>query len=175
MWINLIPWQGRALALLLLALAGIVFGFVAGLRYESNSRDAQDLKTARNGEDRFMRALDVGRKRAADVIEWKSKSDIYYRHWQERLNYETNANLAQCATTDSPTVQLSPVWISLYNAAWMPSLDAQGDSGRAAGEVIEAGTVTPGEALANIGENARLCGEDRKRLDELIDHLKETE
>ncbi|KAF0205523.1 MAG: hypothetical protein FD173_966 [Gallionellaceae bacterium] len=181
MFVNPIPWQGRVLAVLLLTLAGIAFGLVAGLHYESNSRDAQELKTARSGEERFMKALANGRTHATNEIEWRNKARIYYRNWQERLKHAPDNQLAECsqplksAPATATTVLLSGVWLSLYNAAWIPDFDQQGDSGGAAGEVVEAGAVTPREALDNIRLNAELCGADRKRLDELIDHLNEVE
>jgi hypothetical protein len=181
MFVNPIPWQGRLLIVLLLVLAGIAFGAVFGLRYESNSRDAQELKTARSGEERFMKALANGRTHAINEIEWRTKARIYYSNWQERLKNAPDNQLAECSqplqsvTAAAPTVRLSAVWLGLYNAAWIPEFDRQGDTGGAAGEVIEAGAVTPREALDNIRLNAELCGADRKRLDELIDHLNEVE
>lgn len=181
MFVNPIPWQGRVLAVLLLTLAGIAFGLVAGLRYESNSRDAQDLKAARNSEKRFMQALANGRTHAINEIEWRNKARIYYRNWQERLKHAPDNQLAECSQplqhvpAAAPTVRLSAVWVGLYNAAWAPDFDRQGDTVGAAGEVIEAGAVTPREALDNIRLNTELCGADRKRLDELIDHLNEVE
>lgn len=181
MFVNPIPWQGRLLIVLLLVLAGIAFGAVFGLRYESNSRDAQELKTTRSGEERFMKALANGRTHAINEIAWRQKALTYYRNWQERLKNVPDNELAQCHQPQQPqstaasTVRLSAVWVGLYNSAWTPDFDRQGDTGGAAGEVIEAGAVTPREALDNIRLNAELCGADRKRLDELIDHLNEVE
>lgn len=181
MFLTTIPWQGRALIVMLLVIAGIAFGLVAGLSYESNRRDAQELKSVRAGEDRFMRALTNGRTHAINEIEWRNKARIYYRNWQERLKHAPDNELAQCRqpqqpqSTTAPSVLLSALWIRLYNAAWNPSVDREGDTSGAEGEVVEAGSVTPREILDNVAENARLCGEDRKRLDELIDHLNEVE
>lgn len=178
MWLKTISWQGRALIVLLLVVAGITLGLVTGLSYESNRRDAQELKTMRAGEDRFMRALANGREHAENEIVWRGKSHRYYKLWRERIKRDVEKEFATCEQSEpaaAPAVHLSALWVGMYNAAWMPDLDGQGDPGRAAGEVIEADTVTPTEALYNIGENAQLCGEDRKRLDELIDHLNEVE
>ena len=41
---NLVPWPYRILALVLLLLAGIGFGYVEGISRESDRRDAQDLQ-----------------------------------------------------------------------------------------------------------------------------------
>ncbi len=41
---NLVPWHDRILALVLLLLAGIGFGYVEGISRESDRRDAQDLQ-----------------------------------------------------------------------------------------------------------------------------------
>ncbi|MDP2805527.1 MAG: hypothetical protein Q8O24_06245 [Gallionellaceae bacterium] len=181
MFLTTIPWQGRALIVMLLVIAGIAFGLVAGLSYESNRRDAQELKAVRAGEDRFMRALANGRAHAINEIEWRNKARIYYRNWQERLKHVPDNELAQCHQSQqsqpaaAPTVLLSALWIRLYNSAWNPAVDGQGDISGAESEVGETDTATPREILDNVAENARLCGEDRKRLDELIDHLNEVE
>lgn len=177
---NPIPTPYRILALVLLLLAGIAFGYVQGLSRESDRRDAQDLQQERADHKAFMAALANGKQHADNFIAWQSKARIYYRNWQERLNHENDTNLAECkaqpgtATQDGiPTVLFSPVWVGMYNAAWLPGFDAQGDTGGAAAEVVAAGAATPREALDNIRINAELCGADRKRLDELIDHLNE--
>ena len=177
---RLISAPYRILALVLLLLAGIAAGVVFGLEFESNRRDALALQQERADRDAFLRALANGKKHANNYIAWQRKARIYYRNWQERLNHEKDTNLAECKAQPGTatqagisTVLLSPVWIGLYNAAWQPEFSAEGDPGGAAGEIVEAGVVTPSEALDNIGINANLCGEDRKRLDELIDHLNE--
>ncbi|MFA6971643.1 MAG: hypothetical protein WC208_09620 [Gallionella sp.] len=179
---NPIPAPYRILAMVLLLLAGIAFGFVQGTLRESDRRDALELTKERAAENLFNAALDNGRKHAGNVIAWRGRAEIYYRNWQEILKNENDTQLSECKTqTDTtaqngvPVVLLSPAWIGLYNAAWLPEFDKQGDTGGTAGEIVETGFVTPREAIGNIGINARLCGEDRKRLDELIDHLKETE
>lgn len=178
MWLKTISWQARALIVLVLVIAGIAFGLVAGLSYESNRRDAQELKTMRAGEDRFMRALANGREHAENEIVWRNKSHRYYRLWRERIKRDVEKEFSTCEQSESaaaPAVHLSALWVGMYNAAWVPAVDSEGDTSGVASEVVEAGAVTPVEALENIGENARLCGEDRKRLDELIDHLNDVE
>ncbi len=176
---RLIPAPYRILALLLLVLACIGFGYVQGISRESDRRDAQTLTKERADNKVFMAALFSGKRHAANSIAWQNKSRIYYRNWQERLNHEKDSQLAQCAPTEAqagiPGVLLTATWLGLYNAAWLPELDGQGDTGGAAYQVFEAGAVTPREALDNVRINAELCGEDRKRLDELIDHLSEVE
>lgn len=173
---RLITAPYRILALILLLLAGIAFGYVQGLSRESDRRDAQDLKQERLDHKAFMAALANGKRHADNFIAWQSKARIYYRNWQERLSHEKDTNLAQCEPTQAGVhaALLSGTWVGLYNAAWLPDFTAKGDTGGAAAEVVAAGAVTPSEALNNIGINAHLCGEDRKRLDELIDHLNET-
>lgn len=191
MYLNPVPASVRILAVLLLLLAGIAAGAVAGLNYESNRRDAQDRQQERESNKRFLAALVNGKQHVANFIEWQNKTRTYYRNWTEALKHETDSTLAQCQTTDgsgSPqggihAVLLSPAWVGLYNAAWTPDFAIQGDSGGAAYSLVEAGApsiglragVTPREALDNIKVNAELCGDDRKRLDELIDHLNESE
>ena len=178
----ILPAPYRILALVLLLLAGIGFGYVQGISRESDRRDAQTLTKERADNKVFMAALFSGKRHAANSIAWQNKSRIYYRNWQERLNYEKDTNLAQCEAQPGPPVQagvyvmrLGPAWVGLYNAAWLPELDGQGDTGGAAYQVFEAGAVTPREALDNVRINAELCGEDRKRLDELIEYLNEVE
>lgn len=180
MWQRVIPWQGRALAVLLLVSAGIAFGVAVGLAYESNRRDAQELAQQRDADKAFQAALASGKRHAANVIAWRGKARIYYRNWQERLKHEKDTNLAQCETQPGQQAQagvhavlLGPAWVGLYNDAWLPGF-AEGDTGGVAYQIVGAGTATPREALDNVKLNAWLCGEDRKRLDELIDYLMET-
>lgn len=185
---RLIPALYRILATVLLLLAGIAAGAVGGLTYESNRRDALELKQARQDGALFMEAIGLGRRAAANAIEWKRRARIYYRNWQERLNHENDTNLAQCQAQPGQPAQagihvvlLGPAWVGLYNAAWLPEFD-QGDTGGTAYQIVEAGGpstglrtgVTPREAIDNVRINAELCGEDRKRLDELIDFLMKT-
>lgn len=179
---NLIPAPYRILALVLLLLAGIGFGYVQGLSRESDRRDAQERIKEREDDKAFQRALASGKRHAANVIAWQGKARIYYRNWQERLNHENDSQLAQCAENlvaghqaGIPGVLLTATWVGLYNAAWLPEFDYQNDTGGAAHTLVEAGSVTPREVLDNVGINAELCGGDRKRLDELIDHLNEAE
>lgn len=187
---NPVPASVRILAVVLLLLAGIAAGVVVGLKYESNRRDALKLVQERADSRVFQAALDNGKQHAANYIAWQRKARTYYRNWTEALKHETDSMLAQCKTTDgsgSPqsgvhAVLLSPAWVGLYNAAWQPEFAAEGDIGGAAYSLIETGSpsiglragVTPRAALDNVRINAELCGEDRKRLDELIDHLMET-
>lgn len=166
----------RILALVLLVLACIGFGYVQGLSRESDRRDAQDLQQERIDHQAFMDALANGKRHAANVIAWQRKAQTYYLNWQERLSHEKDANLAQCepAQAGVSTVLLSGTWVGLYNAAWLPKSAPAGDPRGAATEVTAAGTATPREVLDNVGLNAQSCAEDRKRHDELIDHLMET-
>lgn len=168
---------GRVLIVLVLLLTGLAVGFIFGLRTESDRRDAIELKQQRANEGAFQTALLKGRLHAESAIKWQRRARIYSRNLQERIAHETSKNLAHCETQSSAQSQtgdvvLSGTFISLYNAAWLPQLDAN-DTGRAAGEVIAAGTVTPAAVLDNTNTNASLCADDRKRLDELIDLLLE--
>lgn len=179
---RLIPTPYRILALVLLVLVCIGFGYVQGISRESDRRDAQALKQERADHTAFMSALANGKRHAANVISWQRQARTYYLNWQERLDHENDANLATCETTDGTGPQpdrvhvalLSGTWVSLYNAAWLPKSAPASDPSGASAEVVAAGTATPREALDNIKLNAWLCGEDRKRHDELIDHLIET-
>ena len=175
---SVIPWQSRALAVLLLALTCVAAGVVIGLNYESNRRDAVELAQQRQNDTLFLEAINLGHRAAANAIEWKRRARIYYRNWQERLSNEKDTNLAHCeAQPGQPpqagvhAVLLGPAWVSLYNDAWLPGFDTQSDTGGAAYQIVGAGAATPREALDNVRINAELCGEDRKRLDELIDTL----
>ena len=179
---RLIPAPYRILAYVLLVLAGVGFGYVQGLSRESDRRDTQELIKEREDGKAFQRVLASGKQHAANVIAWRGKARIYYRNWQERLNHEKDTNLAQCEAQPGQPVQagvyvmrLGPAWVGLYNAAWLPELDQQGDTGGAAYQIVAAGGATPREALDNVRINAELCGEDRKRLDELIEYLNEVE
>jgi hypothetical protein len=163
-----LPWHTRLAALLALLAAAIWFGVVQGMTYESNRRDALELQQMREGEALFLEAVSLGRQAAANAIEWKRRARTYYRNWQERLNHEKDTNLAQCQQAGA--VLLSGAFVGMYNAAWLPGLD-QGDPAGAAAEVVAAGAVTPRHVLENVRENADLCGEDRKRHDELTDLL----
>lgn len=172
---RVIPTPYRILAVLLLALACIAAGVVAGLNIESNRRDALELNKERTDRAAFLDMLANGKRHAAAAIAWQRKAETYYLNWKERLNHEKDANLAHCEPSPAgvPAAVLSGTWVGLYNAAWLPKLSAQGDPGRAAAEVATAGAATPREVIDNVAVNARRCGEDRKRLDELIDHLME--
>lgn len=179
---NPIPAPYRILALAAMLLTSIGFGYVQGISRESDRRDAIDLTKERAAETAFQKALENGKRHAVNVIVWQKKSEIYYRNWQEKLKNEKDGQLAECidrATgtpiVDGADVRLGIAWIRLYNAAWLPEFDQARDTGGAAGEVVGSGTVTPRDALDNISINARSCAKDRKRLDELIDHLNEME
>ncbi len=187
---RLIPAPYRILALVLLVLACIGFGYVQGIVRESDRREALELVKEREASKAFQRALASGKRHAGNVIAWQNKARIYYRNWQERLNHENDSQLAQCQTQPGqqaqagiPGVLLSGTWLGLYNAAWLPEFDSQDNTGGAAYQIFQAGApstglragVTPRAVLDNVRINAELCGEDRKRLDELIDHLNEVE
>lgn len=171
-----LPWHTRLSIVLLLVMAGLLAGVSLGLNYESNRRDALELKQARIDDALFMEAISLGRQAAKNALEWKRRARIYYRNWQERLDHEKDINLAHCQQAGD--VLLSGTFVGMYNAAWLPGLD-QGDPAGAAAEVVAAGApstqlrtgVTPRHVLENVRENADLCGEDRKRHDELADLL----
>lgn len=163
-----LPWHTRLAIIFVLVTAGLFTGAVLGLNYESNRRDALELKQARIDDGLFMEAISLGHQAAKNAIEWKRRARIYYRNWQERLDHEKDINLAQCQQAGD--VLLSGTFVGMYNAAWLPGFD-QGDPGGAAAEVVAAGAVTPRHVLENVRENADLCGEDRKRHDQLVDLL----
>lgn len=163
-----LPWHTRLSIILLLVMAGLWAGVSLGLNYESNRRDALELKQARIDYALFMEAISLGHQAAKNALEWKRRARIYYRNWQERLDHEKDINLAHCQQAGD--VLLSGTFVGMYNAAWLPGLD-QGDPAGAAAEVVAAGAVTPRHVLENVRENADLCGEDRKRHDELADLL----
>jgi hypothetical protein len=180
---SLIPTPYRILALVLLALACAGFGYVQGVSRESDRRDAIALQQERADHQAFAALLANGKRHAANVLAWQRKAQTYYLNWQRNLDETHDSQLAQCQTPDGtgaqpggvPAALLSGTWVGLYNAAWRPELGAASDTGGAAAKVTAAGAAaTPREALDNIAINARLCGDDRKRLDELIDHLVET-
>lgn len=177
---------------LVLLVGGAGAGFVGGLTWESNKRDAEAHHATKDSMAAFMARLERGKEKVHELIEWKRKARIYYLNWQKELSNVPDTQLAECETahttpgaypappTSSPgTVVLSADFIRLYNDAWLPTgLDA-GDTGGAAAEVGDAGTpstqlrtgVTPREVLENTKLNAESCGEDRKRLDKLIDQI----
>jgi uncharacterized membrane-anchored protein YhcB (DUF1043 family) len=161
------------LALLIALIIGLGVGYAAGHSQASNACVARESKAHQEADDKFQREVENGKRHAADALEWQRKADSYYRQWQERLNNEKDSTLSECKTqSGTPDLLLSGIWLSLYNAAWLPELD-QGDPGGAAYSLVEAGGVTPREVLQNVGINAKACASDRKRLDELIDHLNE--
>lgn len=177
-----LPW--RFFILVALLLGGMVFGYICGVSRESDRRDARDLHIAQANFTAITRALKSGHRAAMEVIEWQKKSHVYYRNWQERLNHVPDNQLADCTlstgvTPDAQivppanTVLLSGTFIRLYNAAWLPTGLDTGDTGGAADQIGAADTVTPRDILANTKDNAELCGDDRKRLDTLIDYLQE--
>ena len=187
---NPIPLPYRVLVVLLMIGACIGFGYVQGVTRESDRRDAQLLEQKRADEKAFSAALDNGKRHASNAIEWRNEARIYYLKWKERLAHENDQQLivnTQCIVAAPGRVSatynvgrdlsLSATWVGLYNAAWLPESDHQGDTGGAAYALVEAGAVTraatPREVLDNVGINAELCGADRKRLDELIDLLNE--
>ena len=171
-----IHFESRVLIVLLLLITGLVVGYIFGLRIESDRRDAIELAQKRADDNAFQSALLKGHLHAEAALKWQRRAQTYYRNWKERLDHETNANLAQCQTQSGAQPQagdvlLSGTFVSLYNAAWLPQLDA--DPSGAAAKGIEAGAAAPRDVLANVGLNANLCADDRKRLDELIDLLME--
>lgn len=174
----LIPAPYRILALVLLVVAGIGYGYTLGLERESDRRDALTLQQQRDADQEFQRLLDNGKRHARAAAEWRNEARIYYRKWKERLNHAKDTQLTHFAPTEAQAgvrvALLSSTWVGLYNAAWLPEFANQGDTGGAAFTLVEAGAATPREALDNVQINAALCGEDRKRQDELIDHLLET-
>lgn len=181
MLLNPIPTPYRLLAVLLLALACLGFGYTQGVSRESDRRDALELVQVRADQAVFAQVLESGKRHAEAALAWQRKADDYYQSWKEKLKNADDTQLSECQATGEPGAQpsgvhaavLSGTWVGLYNSAWLPEFAAEGDLGRAAAEVAEAYSVTPREALDNIALNARRCGDDRKRLDELIDHLNE--
>jgi hypothetical protein len=181
---GLIPAPYRILAIVLLIGACIGFGFVKGISRESDRNDAQQLKQKQADEQAFNRALVNGKQHAIAVIEWQTAARDYYHNWQEALANEKDIQLASCIQQTGQAgfdVRLSGTWVGLYNAAWQPKLDQQGDPGGTSYSLGQAGSaafdtsVSPREVLDNTRINAELCGADRKRLDELIDHIQETQ
>lgn len=164
-----LPWYNRLLIILLLVTVGLYAGVVLGLNYESNRRDALELQQQRADNTLFLEAVSLGRQAAANALKWKRRARIYYRNWQERLDHEKDTNLAHCQQAGA--VLLSGAFVGMYNAAWLPEYATAGDTGGVAAEVVTAGAVTPRHVLENVRENADLCGEDRKRHDELADLL----
>lgn len=171
---------------LVLLIGGAGTGFVGGLTWEANKRDAQELRTTKDSMAFFMHALERGKSNVRELIEWRQKARIYYRNWQKGMNDVPDTQLAQCAPSAAPgtgaapgTVVLSADFVRLYNDAWLPAELNAGDTSGAAGEIVEANPpsveprrgVTPREVLENTQLNAELCGDDRKRLDKLIDQL----
>jgi uncharacterized membrane-anchored protein YhcB (DUF1043 family) len=168
-WLSPTFW----LALLIALIAGLGMGYAAGHAQASNACVARESKAHQEADDKFQREVENGKRHAADALEWQHKADIYYRQWQERLAHENDSKLSECKTQSGvASLLLSSTWLGLYNAAWLPELD-QGDPGGAAYSLVETGGVTPREVLQNVGINAEACASDRKRLDELIDHLNE--
>lgn len=178
---NPILWPYRIIVISLLLIAGIGFGYVQGTSRESDRRDALELKNQHAADEAFNKAMQRGREHALAVLTWQSRADIYFRKWQEKLNNEKDSQLSVCQTQTTDVQKesgvssalLSYVWVGLYNAAWQPEFNDQGDPSRAFGQGVETGSVTPREALDNIAINAHQCAVDRKRLDELIDYLLE--
>lgn len=173
--LGMIPVPYRILAMVFLLLGGIAFGYTNGLSRESDRRDAQDAAKERQAAQAFQRAVENGRKHAKNVIEWRKKAQTYYQQWQEELNNVPDNQLAECSEqpANAHVVLLTGSWVRLYDAAWLPGIDQSSDTGGASYALVEAGAVTPREVLANVQVNAGLCADDRKRLDELIDHLTE--
>lgn len=110
MWRSVIPWQGRALAVLLLALACIGFGYVQGVSRESDRRDARELTQTRAGivaaDKESTRREAVGAQR--EVV--REKIRVVYRTIREKVNVYVD-------THDDVACGLDADGLRLWNAA----------------------------------------------------------
>ena len=92
-----LPWHTRLAALLSLVTAGIWFGVVQGLNYESNRRDAQELQRTRDGiaaadkESARREALGSAREVKRETIR------VVYRTIKEKADENVKSNAAAYA------------------------------------------------------------------------------
>ena len=146
---NVIPAPYRILALVLLLLAGIAFGYVQGISRESDRRDAQNLKQVRVEIKAASKESDrreaVGAAR--EVV--REKIRVVYQTIREEVqnNVEKNAGAYAACGLDSDGLRL-------WNAA---------NSGGAAPLPAQPDSALPGAAASAIGEAGGSIAEPSRR------------
>jgi len=143
---RVIPLPYRVLALLLLALACIGFGYVQGVTRESDRRDAQELHSIRAGvaaaDKESTRREAVGAAR--EVV--REKIRVVYRTIKEKVNVyiDTHANVDCGLDADG---------LRLWNAA---------NAGAAAPVPGEPDYSLPGAAARQVGQLGGLAGQPHR-------------
>lgn len=140
---RLIPAPYRILALVLLALACIGFGYVQGISREADRRDAQELQQTRAGivaaDKESARREAVGAQR--EVV--REKIRVVYRTIRERVNVYVD-------THDDVACGLDADGLRLWNAA---------NSGEAAPLPGEPDYTLPAAAAGVVGQPGGLAAQ----------------
>lgn len=166
------------LAVLLILLAS---AFVAGVRTESDHRDAQLLQQERAMHSAYVDKVKRMGARVATLKTQQQADRNNYQILQEELRHAQRSNLA---TADCPQpgalwppgasgadVRLTGEFVRLWNNAIRAGLP--GDPGRAAPAAAGTGAAYPDDVLANHIDNAERATECRRQLNAVIDVLKE--
>lgn len=166
----------------LAAIAALVISaFVAGVRWESNARDAQqvDLVNALHGQ--YIKQVAAWNKRAGELIAANTKAKSELRKLRVRIKQDE-------AAVYKPTPDATPVtvpgWtvttdhVRLWNDALCQGITA-GECGapQAPGTtgVAQGTTLTRQDLLENHAENTAICNDIRRQLDKLIDGMEARE
>ncbi len=149
-------------------LAALVGGFVAGVSWEGNLRDAQQLRIERQAREALERqrvewdrqkqeiSLELARRRSENLaLERKLNGRIAHVRTSELVAFERQspdraAGAAAQRDADPDAVALTPRFVGLYNSALarVPETAGGADGADPAG-----GAVGARELLANLNQN----------------------
>lgn len=180
-WITaLIPAPYRWLAMALMLVAALGIGFMRGVVYEGNSRDAAAYKQTLASDAAFQRALERGTAAAKAAIEARTEAETLRRKLRERINDAKDSELITGPDCSEPqphgemvarSFLFSGLFIRLYNDAWEGGYEMPADTGGALTAPSDTGTVDAKDILLNTETNAGACAADRDRQNRLIDLL----
>jgi hypothetical protein len=104
-----VPWYVRALLAAAFALSLVAFGFVRGVRYEADSRDAAEAKAAAEGVRILTREVT---KIEVRYVDRKAKREAE----RATVNQEVVDHAAKLP--DPPACWLDPARVRTINRAW---------------------------------------------------------
>lgn len=168
----------------------VLLAFVAGFSYQKGKHagDAERTELALERERELGRAVTSavaqGNEAAAQLAAQRRITAAERRSWMEKLNATNDRTLveppptcipgdADTAAAAGPGLRLSGDFLGLYNDGWCRAAgDAVSAAAcRAAAAAAGAAAVEPRRILAHGEAEAAACGEDRKRLNQLLDLL----
>lgn len=153
---------------ILIAMAG---AFVAGIKVESDHRDAQLLVQERAHHDNYVKRAGELRGNADSVSADLAKAKVARRadreSFKQQLEEARRANSlvqVECVAGPAGTPPAVGVNVGLWNGALTIGRGPGGDPGRADGPAGGTGFAPIADAFDNLGENAERWSECRRQV-----------